>query len=352
MKGTRSVITVGNFDGVHAGHAELVRRARKIADEAGAGTRVLALTFDPHPMTRLKPGAAPAGLMSFARRAELLKSLGVDEVVRIEPTTDVLNRTAEQFVRAVAETYKPVAFVEGADFRFGKGRTGDVHLLKVMGSHLGFGVEAVSPVEVVLEDLTIVPASSTMTRWLIRHGRVRDAARMLRRPHELRGRVVQGDRRGRTIGFPTANLKTEDMRPGDGVYAAVAHVEGGGSYAAAVNVGNRPTFAGMEHRIEAHLLIDEAAGGPAAGRAGLKPGAGGGSRTEVFGVGGPAAAWRALPGVAEYGWGLRLELIGWVRDQVRFDSPARLVEQVRRDCVRVARMVEEAGAPRPEEVMT
>lgn len=319
MKARTSVITVGNFDGVHVGHAELVRRARRLAAERGAG-RVIALTFDPHPLTKLRPEHAPRMIMSYRRRAELLRGLGVDEVVRVEPTADVLNRTAEQFVRSVVEAYHPVAWVEGLDFRFGKGREGTVEALARLGDGLGFEVEAVSAVDVVLTDHTVVKASSSLARWLVRHGRVRDAALVLGRPHELTGRVVAGDRRGRTIGFATANLATEDLRPGDGVYAAVARLEDGRRCAAAVNVGSRPTFAGMDHRVEAHLMMEEGAGwAPAA----------------------DASGWKPLAGLPEYGWGLALELVGWVRDQVKFDSPARLVEQIHRDRERAGRMAAE-----------
>lgn len=326
-----TVITVGNFDGVHVGHAELVRRVRAFASgQAASGNsgparaRVMALTFDPHPMTRLRPEAAPAPIMTFARRADLLRGLGVDDVVRIEPTVDVLDRTAEQFVRSVVEAYRPALFVEGADFRFGRGRTGDVRTLAEMGRQLGFAVEVVPPVEVVLEDHTIVAASSTLTRWLLRQGRVRDAAVMLGRPHELTGTVVSGDRRGRTIGFPTANLRTEDLKPASGVYAAVARAEDGREWPAAVNIGTRPTFSGIEMRVEAHLIEDDRTNRGSESRATQdKP------------------AWAPLTGLPEYGWPLRLQLIGWVRDQVKFDSPARLVEQIGRDRARAAEMVRE-----------
>lgn len=313
---------MGNFDGVHIGHAELVRRARAIASARGAGVRVVAITFEPHPLTRLRPEHAPRPIMGYARRAELLRELGADEVVRVEPTTEVLSRTAEEFVRRVVDEYRPAAFVEGTDFRFGRGREGTVAVLQELGGRLGFAVEVVSPVEVVLEDLTVARASSSLVRWLVRHGRARDAAAMLGRPHELRGVVVPGDRRGRTIGFPTANLATDDLRPADGVYAAMARLEDGRGFAAAVNVGSRPTFAGVEHRVEAHLLME--------GDGGWAPGFDGRS-------------WRPVPGLPEYGWGLTLALVGWIRDQVRFDSPERLVGQIGRDLARIARITGTQG---------
>jgi len=183
-------------------------------------------------------------------------------------------------------------------------------------------VEVVRPVEVVLEDLTVARASSSLVRWLVRHGRARDAAAVLGRPHELRGVVVPGDRRGRTIGFPTANLRTDDLRPADGVYAAMARLEDGREFAAAVNVGSRPTFAGVEHRVEAHLLMEEDGG---------------------WAPGSDGRSWRPVPGLPEYGWGLTLALVGWIRDQVRFDSPERLVEQIGRDLARMARITGTQG---------
>jgi riboflavin kinase/FMN adenylyltransferase len=304
----RSVISIGNFDGVHVGHAALLRHARSLADAGGVagGVRVVALAFDPHPMTILKPAAAPAALMGFSRRAELLRSLGADEVIRLEATPEFLARSAEEFIAAKVEQYRPIAFVEGDDFHFGKGRAGNNRVLAGLGLRFGFEVHVVPPVEVVLSDHTVARASSSLARWLIGHGRARDAAQVLGRSHELHGVVRQGDRRGRTIGFPTANLETADLLPADGVYACVAVLPGGERLAAALNVGTRPTFAGVERRVEAHVI---------------------GAARE-----GESAAIR---GLAEYGWALRLEVHAWVRDQVRFASIDALTEQLHRDCGRV-----------------
>lgn len=309
----QTAITIGNFDGVHIGHAALVRRARELA---GPGGRVVVLAFDPHPQTILRPASAPARIMPFERRRDLLRSLGADEVERLEPSRELLSLTPEEFVARKVSLYSPSAIVEGTDFRFGHRRAGDVGTLAVLGERYAFSAVVVPPVDVVLNDHQIVTASSTITRWLLARGRVADAARVLGRPHEIAGKVVSGDRRGRTIGFPTANLSTDDLRPADGVYAALATLPDSTELPAAVNIGVRPTFSGTEHRLEAHLLAPVATPSPSS-----------------------TPSWSPLPGLPEYAWPLRLRMISWIRDQVRFDSPASLVRQLARDCERVRERV-------------
>ena len=306
-----TAITIGNFDGVHIGHAALVARARH---HAGATGRVLALAFDPHPLTRVAPAAAPARLTSFDHRTALLRELGADEVIRLQPSDEFLNTSPREFIERVVSTYRPNAIIEGADFHFGKGRAGNVETLRQLGPLLGFGVDVVNAVGVAISDHTIVRASSTMIRWLIAHGRVRDAANLLGRCYELHGSVERGDQRGRTIGFPTANLhQTGDptnalLLPADGVYACVARLPHGERLPAAVNIGSRPTFQGVDRRVEAHV-IDPRTGSPASG-------------------------------LAEYGWPLALEFVAFVRDQVRFPGIEALRQQLERDrraCLAAAR---------------
>jgi riboflavin kinase/FMN adenylyltransferase len=297
-----TALTIGNFDGVHAGHAALVTRARRLV---GPGGRVVALCFDPHPLAVLRPAAAPARLTTFARRAELLRDAGADEVARLDPDPGLLNKTPEEFAGWLVGHYSPTAIVEGDDFHFGKARAGNVQTLAELGARLGFNVEVVGPVQVSLGDHLVVRASSSIIRWLVQEGRVRDAAAVLGRPYELAGEVVQGDQRGRLLGYPTANLKTECLLPADGVYAAEAVLPGGRIVAAAVNVGTRPTFDGLERRAEAYLM-----------------------------EGGRAAA-----GVPGYGWGLMLRLMSWLRDDARFDSVDSLISQIGRDCERAARVL-------------
>lgn len=304
---SRAIVTIGTFDGVHRGHAALLAEARRLAAATPSGARVVALVFWPHPMAVLDPAQAPGMLTGFDRRAALLRELGADEVVRLEPTRDLLALTPEAFIDRVVEQRSPAAFVEGADFRFGKGRAGDVRTLESLGRSKGFRVSVVEQVATELTDQTLVPASSTLTRWLVSRGRVGDAARVLGRAYELDGTVVRGDRRGREIGFPTANIETDCLAPADGVYAGVAHLPDGRAMPAAVHIGARATFDDARRTIEAYIL-DWA--GP------LTDG------------------W---PGAGEYGWTLRVEFSAWLRDQARFEGAGPLVEQIRRDVARTRR---------------
>lgn len=302
MPGT--VITIGNFDGVHVGHRALLARARVLA---GSGGRVVAMSFDPHPATVLAPGSAPARIEPFSVRRERLLAVA-DEVVTLDPRNGMLRLTPREFIAAVVERYRPAAFVEGPDFHFGARRAGTPAVLEALGAEMGFRTHIEHPVEVGLVDGSLVRVSSTLCRWLIGHGRVADAACLLGRPVELRGVVGRGDRRGREVGFPTANLSLGAecagvVLPMDGVYAGTAVLPDGRRVAAMVNIGTRPTVGGVDHRIEAHLLQKTAASGD----------------------------WAPIEGLPEYGWAMRLELRVWLRDQVRFAGFSALVEQLRRD---------------------
>jgi len=294
----RTVITIGNFDGAHLGHAALIRRARAIA---GQGGRVLALAFDPHPLTTLAPGRAPAILMAFRRKSELLRDAGADEIMRLEPTPDLLSLSPESFIERLTAEHRPCAIVEGADFRFGRSRAGDVLSLRALGERWGFETAIIDPVEVALSDQTLVTASSTLVRWLVGHGRMADARAALGRPHELTGEVLRGDRRGREIGYPTANIRPHELIPADAVYAGRAHLPDGRMMAAAVHVGPRATFNDPRRTVEAYLLDWN---GP------------------------------VREGTPEYGWPMRIEVVAWLRDQAKFDSLAELVRQIERDVAR------------------
>jgi len=299
----KTALTIGNFDGVHLGHAGLVRRARHLAGEGG---RVVAMTFEPHPAAVLRPEGAPTQIVPYARRIELLRACGADVVEAMDPRAGVLGRSAEDFVRGVVEKYAPAAFVEGPDFHFGKRRAGNVRVLAELGRAMGFEVDVVPPVEATLSDGTIVSASSSLVRWLVSHGRVSDAAAALGRAFDLFGEVVPGDRLGRRVGFPTANVRWggQHLLPSDGVYAGSAILPTGEQVAAMINVGTRPTVSGSDRRVEAHLLRD-------------------------------AASWSPLPGLPEYGWPIVLRFERWLRDQVRFSGVPALVEQLGRDRLRV-----------------
>jgi riboflavin kinase/FMN adenylyltransferase len=300
-------LTIGNFDGVHLGHRALISRCRSRVGEDG---KVIALAFHPHPMMYLNPDHAPEPIESFAVRADRMMRMGVDRVVELAPTPELLGKSPQSFVDELIDEYQPNVIVEGHDFHFGKRRAGTPVVLKELAGLRGVDVEIVRPVEVALTDQSVVTASSTITRWLLGNGRVRDAGFVLGRPHELVGEVVQGDQLGRTIGFRTANIDTQSMLPRDGVYAAIVTLPNGTRVGGAVNVGSRPTVQGTHRRAEVHLI--DQGGSPA-----------------------------SLPAdLDEYGWRIRVWLIGWVRDQVKFDSLDVLQGQLGRDVKRVAGMVE------------
>jgi riboflavin kinase/FMN adenylyltransferase len=321
----RGVLTIGTFDGVHRGHQALIARARERATAIGPDIRVAALVFDPNPIEVLRPREAPARLTSFEQKTDYLKACGADEVHRLEPSSTLLKETPEEFLTIVRREHGLVGVVEGPDFRFGKGRTGDVRTLEMFGAKMGFSVDIVDPVTVTLNDHTVAPARSTMVRWLLQHGRVSDSARVLGRPHTLRGNVVRGDRRGRTIGYPTANIESACMAPADGVYAGRARLPDGRNFIAAISVGSKPTFGECGRAVEAVMLRDSP--DPAAEGQ----------------VGRDAPAWAPLPGLPEYGWNVDLEFVAWIREQIKFDGIEALLAQMARDCVRIVEVLRVRG---------
>jgi riboflavin kinase / FMN adenylyltransferase len=309
-----SILTIGNFDGVHVGHAALVGRARALAgDEASgmAGAEVTVLAFDPNPAAVLRPGTEPARLTTWSQRERFLKGVGADRVVQLTPTADLLATSPAAFVEELVRAYRPRVFIEGPDFRFGRARGGDVGLLAELGTRHGFGVEVVEPIEVMLGDGTIVRASSTLARWLVEQGRMGDVGMVLGRAYEVEGEVVAGDRRGRTIGYPTANVRTECLLPGDGVYAGVAVLPDQRRMPAAISVGSKPTFGDHARTLEAFILTGRDKG----------------------------RAWQPLEGIPEYGWALRLEIRHWLRDQAKYGSLEALLEQMDRDCRRTEQLI-------------
>lgn len=310
-----SVVAIGNFDGCHAGHAELIHRARVAADRVGA--RVVAMSFHPHPAAILRPGSEPETLTTWDRRNELLRELGVDEVIRLTPTADLLRLEPDAFVEEFLLPLSPVRIVEGSDFRFGKGRRGDLNVLRVLGQALGFEVEEVEQIRVSLNDETDVPASSTIVRELLRTGRVRDAARMLGRRHRVEGVIERGDRLGREIGCPTANVACETMPPADGVYAGTATLPTGQTLPAAISMGTRPTVTGSpERRFEVHVLGAQNDG-------------------------------HTLAGLPEYGWRIKADLHAWLREQIKYSALEDLIEQLKRDCDRTLDIVGHAPELEP-----
>jgi riboflavin kinase/FMN adenylyltransferase len=246
----RSVVTIGVFDGVHRGHQEIIGHAVKRAGEAGRSAVVV--TFDPHPAEVVRPGSHPAVLTEPSRRADLIERLGVAALCVIPFTLEFSRLPADGFVHDVlVDTLHASEVVVGDNFRFGHRATGDVDLLRRLGRTFGFAVTA--PPLVAVAGTVF---SSTYIRALVAAGDVRAAATALGRPHRLAGVVVRGDRRGRELGFPTANLLTGPYAavPADGVYAAWLTRAHGEARMAAVSVGTNPTFSGQERRVEAYLL--------------------------------------------------------------------------------------------------
>jgi len=244
------VVALGNFDGVHLGHQEVLRRA--VEEGRRREMRVVAATFHPHPRAVLGAGDPPRLLTPVELRREALRRYGVEEVVEVPFDRELSRRSPEQFVREVlAGDIGAGVVVVGENFRFGHKASGDFGDLHRLMRELGGEAVAV-------EVRTIgggAGISSTRIRALISGGEVEEAAALLGRAYVLRGKVVVGDRRGRTIGFPTANVlpEPEAVVPAHGVYAGFVLV-GDQSFAACTNVGVAPTFARAESRVEAYLL--------------------------------------------------------------------------------------------------
>jgi riboflavin kinase/FMN adenylyltransferase len=248
----RRAVALGTFDGVHLGHRAVVRAAVAAATRHGA--RSCAASFHPRPVTVLRPGTPPNTLAGVALRTRLLLDAGADEVALLRFDRNLAALSAERFVDDVlVERLGAVAVAVGRDFRFGSDRAGDVALLERLGAERGFEVEAV---ELLGTDGDRI--SSSRIRGLIAEGRVADAAALLGRPPSVEGTVQHGDKRGREIGFPTANLGVVpgQQLPAEGVYAGWAVLPPGERrHPAAISVGRNPHFADVDDlRIEAHLI--------------------------------------------------------------------------------------------------
>ena len=250
-----SVVTVGEYDGVHRGHRTVISEMHRMAAERGCSTAVV--TFDRHPASVVEPESAPLLLCDLDHKLELLVDTGVDYTLVVQFDEAQAAVPAEDFARAVlVDCLQAKAVVVGADFHFGQGRRGNVDTLRRVGAEHGYEVVGLPLVKQITGDGEVI--SSTSIRAALETGDVERAQRLLGRPFEVRGVVAQGDRRGRTIGFPTANLPTTpDLAvPADGVYAAWYMRPDGSQFPAAVNVGKRPTFYDFADRslIEAHLI--------------------------------------------------------------------------------------------------
>jgi riboflavin kinase / FMN adenylyltransferase len=248
-----AVVAAGNFDGVHLGHQAVLGEAKALATSLGAPFAVL--TFEPHPRAVFQPGLPPFRLTPFRAKSLVLESLGVDLLFTLHFDLAFAQKTAEEFVAEILVAGLGVkAVAVGYDFVFGNKRRGTPELLTAEGGKHGFAVKIVAPVAAAGG----IVYSSTQIREHLVAGRTREAAALLGRPWEIDGRVEVGDKLGRTIGFPTANIELADyLRPAPGVYAVRAGIEEGGKtlwHGGAANLGWRPTVGGKDLRLETHLF--------------------------------------------------------------------------------------------------
>jgi len=248
---TRTVVTVGSFDGIHRGHqavlAETVRRAR----EGGGGFASLLVTFDPHPLAVVNPPAAPKLLTLPAEKREILAQTDLDRVVELAFTPELAQLEPEEFVRQVLRArFGMRELVLGYDHSFGRRRAGDLEVVRRLGAADGFAVEVVDPVRENGQ-----PISSTLVRAAVGDGNLDTAARWLGRPYSLLATVERGAGRGRTIGVPTINLRVDERKllPPDGVYAVRVACRAG-AFGGMMNQGPRPTFGVAERALEIHLF--------------------------------------------------------------------------------------------------
>ena len=251
----RSVVTIGAYDGVHRGHQAVIGQVRKEAQQLGCQSVVV--TFDKHPASVVRPESAPKLLTDLDQKLELLQQTGIDATLIVEFNRERSTEDPALFVkRVLVDTLRAQVVVVGEDFHFGFNRGGNVAMLRELGKQFDFQVE---PVKLIARpDGVEEPVSSTSIRRALAGGQVETATNLLGRAYEVRGVVVNGDKRGRTIGFPTANVEVPNAMclPADGVYAGKFQCDDGSVHACAINLGRRPTF--FEHAdsslLEAHLL--------------------------------------------------------------------------------------------------
>ncbi|MGC4032461.1 MAG: riboflavin biosynthesis protein RibF [Tepidisphaeraceae bacterium] len=244
-----AVLSVGNYDGVHTGHAAILSAMR----DAAAGAPLVVVTFEPHPLTVLRPSLVPPRLTKLADKAKLLEQQGVSHLVTLPPSPEVLGLTAVAFWELLRDGVRPKRIVEGQSFNFGRDRGGTIEKLIEWSAGTAVTVDR-RPAHAVRIGESDVVVSSSVIRSLLLEGRAEDAAVCLGRFYRLGGLVIQGFQRGRTIGVPTANLDCgEQLVPAEGVYAGRVEVHGK-TYAAAVSIGSTPTFEQRRAQVEVHVI--------------------------------------------------------------------------------------------------
>jgi riboflavin kinase / FMN adenylyltransferase len=288
------VLALGNFDGLHRGHLKIIERIQRGAAER-AGTSVV-LTFDPHPPRVLRPDKAPLLLMTKPQKIDALQRSGIQGAAIVRFTREMSQWEPEAFVRNVLVEWLRVAEVwVGADFLFGRERSGNFTLLRSLGAQYGFRAEKIDPIR--YKDFVV---SSTRIRRLVSEGRVDEAGALLGHHYAIDGTVVEGAKRGRTLGFPTANLKTDnELIPPSGIYATAIIIDGR-VYPSATSIGQNPTFGdNLATTIEAHVI---------------------GQTIDL------------------YGKSVRLAFVQRLRDERKFPDVESLVDQISADVRRATRL--------------
>ncbi len=302
---TSPVLTIGNFDGVHRGHQQIFSKVVERARQLQVASMVF--TFDPHTLRLLQPKGEPFLLTTFDEKTRLIDQEGIDLLVAVAFDQDLAAYPPRRFVNEVlGKQIAPVEILVGPNFNFGQGGKGDIKLLRELGEELGFKVRIIEPVKT-----GGMIVSSSKIRELLREGRVREAAKLLGRNYTLKQTVIPGCGRGKSIGFPTANLEPgPKLLPRDGVYAVRVNYRS--RYKGAVNVGTNPTFpatpSGPEVRVEVHILdFDEEIRGEA----------------------------------------IEIEFIERIREEITFSGPVELREQIKKDLVRANEILDSSASPNP-----
>ncbi len=242
------ILTIGNFDGLHRGHKRVLRKVITRAREEGGTSAVV--TFEPHPLKVLHPERAPQLIQTQSQKRDILAHLGIEILLEVPFTPEFSVMSAESFARLLAARLQPKEIYIGEDFRFGRGREGNIELLRALQGELGFIAESFPKLQAGGEDV-----SSSSIRKLLMEGRMEEAVHLLGRPYVVEGVVQRGDGRGRTLGFPTANLAIEnELVPAHGVYAVAVDLGEPALLPGVANLGTRPTFDKSEVAVEVHCL--------------------------------------------------------------------------------------------------
>jgi len=281
-----TLLTIGVFDGVHAGHRYLLKKLRERAAERNLLSGVV--TFSPHPQSVLHPRSQLPWLTSLEDRVGAFQRLGVSVVVVLTFTPKLAQLSAQEFISLIKKNLSMRGILVGPDFALGKGKEGNINLLRTLGCEMGFNVDVVPPFKINGEIV-----SSTLIRRALAEGDMRKVTKLMGRYFYLEGKIITSGKRGRVLGFPTANLdiKPQQALPGNGIYATIAQIEGR-HFPSATNVGIRPTFGTGEEMVETHLLNYKG---------------------------------------NLYGKDMRVEFVQKLRDEQRFPSPEELRTQIEKD---------------------